>query len=351
MMRNRALWIFIGILVIWNVILSVILYQRDNVTVENGVQTTVIQNEVNGFSTDLTAIYDDVRSSIVTIETENTLGSGIIYRQVDDTVYIVTNYHLIEMADSYHASLDNYQRIELSLVGFDPILDVAVLIFESQYTIDPIAFGDSRLLEAGEFVVAVGSPLSSEYRASLTFGIVSSPMRTLDLNIDDRSYFIDMIQSDVDLNAGNSGGPIINMAGELVGLNTLSVSISDSDGLSFSLPSHELRLVVDEIIESGSVTKNDLGIKVTPITELTNYQKAALNIDLSLDHGLLVEEVKNGFLGESLGLRSGDIILAIRDQDMVRIEDMIDQEYAQGSTINVVIRQGNEEATLESVIE
>ncbi len=350
-MRNRALWTFVIILLVWNIVLSVILYQRDNVTVENGVQTTVIQNEVNGFSTDLTAIYDEIRSSVVTIETDQTAGSGIIYRQVDDTVYIVTNYHLLEGADRCYASLDNFQRIEMTLVGFDPVRDVAVLRFDSRYTVDPIAFGDSRLLEAGEFVVAVGNPLGSEYRASLSFGIVSSPMRTLDLQIDDRSYFIDMIQSDIDLNAGNSGGPIVNMAGELVGLNTLSVSVSQSDGLSFSLPAHELRLIVDAIIEEGTVSKNDLGVKVTPINSLTNYQKAALNIDLGLNHGLLVSEVKNGFIGEELGLKSGDIILMINDQEVTEIEDMIDQEYIKSSSISVVIRQGSEEVTLESVIE
>lgn len=349
MIRNRALWFVVVILLIWNVILSFILYDRNSKDVydKDGVKTTIIENEINGFSSDLTNIYEKIRSAIVTVEGDSKVGTGVIVKQDGNDVYVVTNYHLIEDLPSVYLSLDNYQRIACDLVGQDIIRDVAVLRFESAYDVSPITIGDSELLKAGEFVVAVGSPLSSDYRGSLSFGIVSSSKRTLDLTVDDRSYFISMIQSDVTLNSGNSGGPLVNMAGELVGINTLSVSVSDAQGLSFALPSHELIHIIDTIIEGNDVIKRDLGLKVTEISSMTNYQKAATNIDLDLVHGLLVNEVKSGFIGESLGLRGGDIILMINDKEITTIEDMIDEEYKISDTMSVAVRRGEENVVLE----
>ena len=346
MIRKKTFWLVVIILTIWNIVLTYMFYDKSKTIQEGTENITVIENEVNGFSTDLTHLYDDVISSIVTVRSDTANGTGVIIRQVDNTVYVATSYHIIEGAETVDIAIDNYQEIEATIVGFDAIRDVAILSFESVFRVDPIDFGASALLESGEFVVAIGSPLSVDYRGSLSFGLVSSARRTLELTVSDQDYFITMIQTDVTLNSGNSGGPLINMAGELVGLNTLSMTVDDASGLSFALSSAELRHIADEIIETGEVTKCDLGIRTVELSSMTNYQKAALNIDLDVVSGLLVRDVKADFLANSIGLRTGDIILEINDETIDDIYDLIDAEYTIEDHVDIEILRGSEAMTL-----
>ncbi len=343
MMRRGLIWTAIIVLLIWNIALSLYVADLDLTNdSETTETTTIIQNEVNGFSTDLTDIVEEIRAAIVTVETDTTSATGTIVRQEEETVYVVTNYHAVESVTDIYLVLDNYQRVEATLVGYDAIRDVAVLSFASGYSITPIVMGDSTLLKAGEFVLAIGSPLGAQYRGSVSFGIVSSAYRILDLTVGSEDYYIGMIQSDITMNSGNSGGPIVNMAGELVGLNTLEVTVDDATGLSFSLTSEELSYIIEAIIEDGTVTKNDLGIAYVSLATMTNYQKSALGILLDQTDGLYITDVKTGFIASSLGIRAGDILLEVDDVAVDGYEDLLAIEYGEGPiTRAVVIRDGS----------
>ena len=338
---KRLIWPTIIAILVWNIVLSVYVSEITLNSENETASVTIIQNEVNGFSTDLTDIVEKVRSAIVTVETDITSATATIIKQEEDTVYAVTNYHVIEGANSIDLVLDNYQRVEVSLVGYDAIRDVAVLSFTSEYSFTPIVIGDSSLLKAGEFVLAIGSPISIQYRGSLSFGIVSSSYRILDLSVGSNSYYIGMIQSDITMNSGNSGGPLVNMAGELVGLNTLEVTVDDADGLSFSLTCLELSYIIDAIIEDGSVTKNDLGIEYTSVQTMTNYQKSSLGIQLDQTAGLYISAIKSGFIASSLDIRVGDILVELNNVSVNDYEDLLEVEYSE-ETIEraLVIRDG-----------
>ncbi len=341
-MNRRLIWSFIIVLLVWNIALTIYVSELTLSSDSESSSTTVIQNEVNGFSTDLTEIVEKIKASVVTVETDTTSATGTIIRQEDDTVYVVTNYHVLENATSIYLVLDNYQRIEATLVGYDAICDVGVLSFSSEYSFTPMVMGDSSLLSAGEFVLAIGSPIGSQYRGSLSFGIVSSAYRILDLTVGSSSYYIGMIQSDVTMNSGNSGGPLVNMAGELVGLNTLEVTVDDASGLSFSLTSCELSYIIDAIIETGSVEKNDLGIEYVSVASMTNYQKSSLGIQLDQTDGIYITAVKSGFLASSLGIRTGDILLEAGEVTVNDYEDLLAVEYgALQIEMALVIRDGS----------
>ncbi len=338
---RRLIWPVIIILLVWNIILSLYVSEITVTSSESTVSTTIIENEVNGFSTDLTDIVEEIAAAIVTVQTDTTSATGTIIRQDGDTVYVVTNYHVLENANTIDLVLDNYQTVEASLVGYDAICDVAVLSFVSSYSFTPIVIGDSSLLSAGEFVLAIGSPISAQYRGSLSFGIVSSAYRILDLSVGNTSYYIGMIQSDVTMNSGNSGGPLVNMAGELVGLNTLEVTVDDATGLSFSLTSKELSYIIEAIIADGSVTKNDLGIEYISINAMTNYQKSSLGIQLDQTDGLYITSVKSNFSASSLGIKAGDILLEVNDVSLNDYEDVLEVEYSEGPIERaLIIREG-----------
>ena len=229
-------------------------------------------------------------------------------------------------------------------------MDVAILKIKPEYEVTAIKLGDSSLLKQGEFVLAIGSPVSSEYHGSLSFGIVSSPNRIVETRLDKMKYFINTIQSDITLNRGNSGSALVNMAGELVGLNTMTLEVQDAEGMSFSLPVNELKLIMDEIIENGSVSKLNLGLRLTAVSSMPNYLKSNLGIALDQIDGLYVNEVKSDFFGYYLGVRSGDIIIEINGSPISSIDDYIKEEYCAEDHISVVIIRAGEIATYEREI-
>ena len=221
-------------------------------------------------------------------------------------------------------------------------MDVAILKIKPEYEVTAIKLGDSSLLKQGEFVLAIGSPVSSEYHGSLSFGIVSSPNRIVETRVDKMKYFINTIQSDITLNRGNSGSALVNMAGEL--------EVQDAEGMSFSLPVNELKLIMDEIIENGSVSKLNLGLRLTAVSSMPNYLKSNLGIALDQIDGLYVNEVKSDFFGYYLGVRSGDIIIEINGSPISSIDDYIKEEYCAEDHISVVIIRAGEIATYEREI-
>lgn len=346
---NKILIILISVLIVWNVFLTAELNKNQNVNNENKSEV-VVENYVNGFSTDLTKVVPNIQSSIVSIKTENSQASGVIVKQIENMVYVTTNYHAIEGSEIFLVQLDNFTSLSADLIGYDAISDVAVLGFKYNYDVKPINFGNSSLLKKGEFVLAIGSPISNEYRGSLSLGIISSANRIVDVFINEHSYFVNMIQSDVTLNDGNSGGALVNMAGDLIGLNTMILNIEDAKGMSFSIPSNELKLIVDEIIETGSATKVNLGLKVFPVSELKSYQKSNMNIALDQVKGLYVSDAKMDFTGYYLGIKPGDIILEINDHKMNNIDDLIMEEYSLDKHIGVSILRAGSLMNLEGEV-
>ena len=343
---NRLLKVIIAVLAVWVLILS-IQVNRLSSKQSNDNGTTVVENHVEGFSTDLTQISEKVQSSLVLVKSDGNQSTGVIYAQDGETVYVVTNYHAVENGNIIQVMLDNFMSLQAEVMGYDERTDVAVLKVNCKFDVKPIKLGDSSLLKSGQYVVAFGNPLGIDYRGSLSFGIVSSNQRIINTHVNDQTYLVNMIQSDVTLNKGNSGGPLCNENGEMVGLNTFTVNADDADDLSFSLPVNEMKLVVDQIIETGFAHKVNLGLKVSEVSHLQNYQKNNLNINLDIVDGLYVSGISVDFLGSYLGINEGDIILQINDHPVNTIDEDIRSEYSIEQDITVLVLRQNEEITLQ----
>ena len=237
-------------------------------------------------------------------------GSGVIYTTANGKGYIVTNNHVISGAAKVKVILASGKTIAAKVVGKDSTSDLAVLSIDSKYVTQTASFGDSSSLQSAQTVIAIGSPEGSEYASTVTQGIISSPSRTITYN----SNQMTVIQTDAAINSGNSGGPLVNSDGQVIGINSMKLSSSSSgdsvEGMGFAIPSNEVVTIINQLVKKGKITRPQLGIKVAAIAELNSYYKKQLGISTSLKKGLYVASVTSGSAAASAGIKKGDVITA-----------------------------------------
>lgn len=225
------------------------------------------------------------------------LGSGFL---IDADGHIVTNNHVIEDADLIEVTFSNGETYEAELIGRDPATDIAVLKIDSNMDIPFVSFGDSDNAEVGEWVIAIGNPFG--YSSSVAAGIISAQNR----NISHGSYD-DFIQTDVAINRGNSGGPLFNMQGDVIGVNTAILSPTGySVGISFSVPAALAESVVGQLIEYGETRRGYLGVRPQQVSPTL-----ARAYGLKEAHGALVTSVVKDSPADKAGLKKGDLITYI----------------------------------------
>ncbi|WP_037319944.1 S1C family serine protease [Salegentibacter sp. Hel_I_6] len=236
-------------------------------------------------------------------------GSGVI---ISPDGYIVTNNHVIREANEVEVTLNNNKTYTAEIIGTDETADIALLKIEAE-NLDYIPFGDSNNVKLGEWVLAVGNPFN--LKSTVTAGIISATAR--DLNMYDATPQ-SFIQTDAAINPGNSGGALVNINGELVGINTAITSQTGSYvGYAFAVPSNNTRKIVEDIMEYGNVQKGILGIKGTGINA-----RIIEEFGLKTSQGVLVAEVTNGSGAEKAGLKEGDIIRKLDNVAINKFSDL-----------------------------
>ena len=237
-------------------------------------------------------------------------GSGVI---ISPDGHIITNYHVIENSSEVIVTTNDNKEYEAEIIGFDEVTDIAVLKIKSDINLDYIFFGDSDSTLIGEWVLAVGNPYN--LNSTVTAGIVSSKSR--DLNEYDQKNQ-SFIQTDAAVNFGNSGGALVNIRGELIGINTLIQSMTGGYvGYSFAVPSNTVRKIFEDIIEYGDVQKGLLGVRGVALKSSYSRQ---LNIDET--EGFYIDEIEEGFGADTAGLTRGDIIKSIDGFKINRFSDL-----------------------------
>ena len=261
-------------------------------------------------------------------------GSGVIIRSDG---YIVTNNHVVANATTVEVTLNNNKTYEARVIGTDPATDVALIKIEAD-GLAAVNFADSDKLRLGEWGLAIGSPLGEELRSTITAGIVSAKGRSMP-NYDGEFKIESFIQTDAAVNPGNSGGALVNKAGELVGINTAIISTTGSyAGYSFAVPSNIVSKVVSDLIDFGSVKRAKLGISMTPVTE-----KVAKDLKLSSLDGVYVNEVSKGSSAEKAGIKEGDVIIAIDSTSIKTPSDLqvkVNGYHPGDKAVVMVIRNG-----------
>ena len=262
-------------------------------------------------------------------------GSGVIIREDG---YIVTNNHVIDGATKIEVTLNTNQTYPATLIGTDPATDIALLKIEAQ-GLPVIPFGDSDKLRLGEWVIAIGSPY--DLRSTITAGIVSAKGRSMP-NYTGEFKIESFIQTDAAVNPGNSGGALVDKAGNLVGINTAIISKTGSyTGYSFAVPSNIVRKIAYDLMDFGSVKRAVLGIVMQPIDD-----KIAEDLKLSSRNGVYINEVSKSGAADEAGIKAGDVLIAIDSTRITNSASVLEavSRFSPGDKAKVtVIRDGKEQ--------
>lgn len=291
-------------------------------------------------------IYAKVIDSVVSISCTSSRGSftgtGVVLTQEG---YIVTNCHVVEDAQYIQVLLRDERTVDAVLVGLDEVSDLAVLHINAE-NLSPAQLGDSASLRVGDTVVAIGDPLGIKLRGTMTDGIISAINR--DIDVDGRT--MNLIQTNAALNSGNSGGPLINCYGQVIGINTMkmgdSMSVAGVEGLGFAIPSATVSDIVNQLISQGYVSgRPTLGITGESISNLYHFY-------YRLPKGLYITAVERGGSADQVGIEEGDILLSLDGADITSADALKAQlyNYAPGDRVTAVIyRSGKQYAVTMTV--
>lgn len=227
-------------------------------------------------------------------------GSGVIY---DRAGHIITNYHVISGAEKIIVTLADGESKEASLIGADQRTDLAVLRIKAEKKITPARLGNSDRLQVGQEVVAIGNPLGLRFARSVTSGVISGLNRVINT---EEGFVFRLIQTDAAINPGNSGGALVNLDGEVVGINTIKIAMPGYEGMGFSIPSRQVKSVVKEIIKNGRVVRPVLGIKI--LGEISPQEAGYYKLPVT--QGVIVAPLPNSPALKA-GVQSNDIIIRI----------------------------------------
>jgi len=258
------------------------------------------------------------------------LGSGFI---IDQKGIVVTNNHVIQGAEDIIVSVNGSTEYKAKVIGTDPYMDLAILEIESDEKFVPVSFGDSDKARIGDWVIAIGNPYG--FGGTVTSGIISSRNRDIGL-----TRYDDFIQTDASINVGNSGGPLFDMNGDVIGINTAILGQSGSIGIGFAIPSNSAKKVIEQLIEFGETKRGWLGVRIQIVTkEIADVEK------LDKPRGALVASVADNSPSNKAGIKAGDIILEFNGvliNEMKELPKIVAQTEV-GKTVNVKVWRNKKE--------
>ena len=248
-------------------------------------------------------------------------GSGVIYKKDGKVAYIVTNNHVVKGSNALQVIMSNGKKVDADLVGTDAATDLAVLKINAANVTTVAQFGNSNSIAAGQDVLAIGSPMGSEYANTVTKGIVSAKNRTLKAGTD--GTLTSVIQTDAAINSGNSGGPLINMAGQVIGINSMKLSSdnegSSIEGMGFAIPSNEVVSIINQLIKNGKIERPALGIGMVDLSNITtDQQQSVLKLPSSVNKGVVIMQVADGSAAANAGLKQYDVITQLEDTKVTK---------------------------------
>ena len=235
------------------------------------------------------------------------LGSGFI---IDEKGIVITNNHVIQDAEDIIVRVNGDNEYKAKVLGADPLMDIAVLQLETDDKFVPVKFGDSDKARIGDWVIAIGNPFG--LGGTVTAGIISARNRSIGL-----SRYEDFIQTDASINSGNSGGPLFDMEGNVIGINTAILGRNGSIGIGFSIPANSAKIVIDQLIEFGETKRGWLGVRIQDVTkEIAEVEQ------LDETRGALVASVAENSPSDKAGIKAGDIILEFNEVKINQMKEL-----------------------------
>jgi serine protease Do len=331
--------------------------------------TTTTQNVSLKVNTDVTNAVEKAGDAVVGITNiqstsfwsqngggqEAGTGSGVIYKKENGKAFIVTNNHVIEGASQLEVTLADGTKIPATLKGSDPWTDLAVLEVDGNSIKTIAEFGDSDTLKPGEPVIAIGNPLGLGFSGSVTSGIISGVERTIpvDLNRDGiEDWQVEVLQTDAAINPGNSGGALINIAGQVIGINSMKIAQEAVEGIGLSIPITTAIPIIKSLEQYGEMIRPTMGVQLRNLTEISAYhQKETLKMPNDVTEGVMIEAVVANSPAGRAGLKELDVIVEMDGEaisDVISLRKHLYNEKKIGDKMTVKFyREGKlDEATL-----
>jgi serine protease Do len=252
-------------------------------------------------------------------------GSGVIYKKDGDKAFVVTNHHVVEGASELEVSLADGTKLAAKLRGSDIWTDLAVLEIDGKDIKTVAEFGDSDKLKTGEPAIAIGNPLGLTFSGSVTQGIISGLERTIPIDINQdgvEDWQAEVVQTDAAINPGNSGGALININGQVIGINSMKIAQSAVEGIGLSIPINYAIPIINDLEQNGEVRRPYMGVDLQSVAEIAKYyQEEALKLPKDVNYGVAIREVVPNSPAAQAGLKDLDVIV---EMDGEKIETVID---------------------------
>lgn len=341
---------------------------QSQVESSKGNQQSISQNVSLDVTTDVTEAVDKTSQSVVGITNIQTVnfwsmeesqeagvGSGVIYKKAGDKAYVVTNNHVVEGASELEVTLADGTKVPATIRGTDVWTDLAVVEMSSENISDDLIaeFGDSDALKIGEPVLAIGNPLGLQFSGSVTQGIISGVNRTVPVDINnDRvpDWNAEVIQTDAAINPGNSGGALVNISGQVVGINSMKIAEASVEGIGFSIPINYVQPVIDDLEKFGEVRRPSMGVTLRNVSDIPAYhQKSTLKLPDDVTDGIMVEQTVPNSPAAKAGLQEMDVIVQLDDEEVGDILELRKYLYNQKSVNDSMVVKFYREGKLQEV--
>jgi len=245
-------------------------------------------------------------------------GTGFIYKKDSDYGYILTNYHVIEDGSRHEAIFTSGREVDMEFLGGDPYVDIAVLRVPLEYIVKTIIIGNSGNNKIGDTVFTIGAPLGINYIGTVTKGILSGKDRMVSLAIDsyDDNWIAKVMQTDAAINPGNSGGPLLDIHGRVIGINSMKLVQDKVEGMGFAIPIEDVMEYIHYFENGEKIIRPFLGVSMIDADDEYYLYLADIDLDVSMDKGVVIEKVKKDSPADKAGLRRKDVIVKIGNVDV-----------------------------------
>lgn len=332
------------------------LYSKNNPTVITSKKTvSEIKVSEEAMEDAIDKVYDSVLCIQVLDQSGNVIssGSGFVYSKDSKYGYILTNSHVVSGATTVQGVLSNNNTVELKVLGTDSYTDLAVLRMDAKDVLGVASIGKSSNVKVGNTVFTVGSPMGSNYSGTVTKGILSGKDRLIETSSSTdsyttESYIVKVMQTDAAISPGNSGGPLVDLAGDVIGINSLKLVDSSVEGMGFAIPIEDAMSYVDTLAQGKKVERPILGVQILDLTNKLLLQRYGINYDSSINEGIILVKVNGGYPASAAGLKNMDVVTKINGEKVTTTSQFKYElyKYSIGDTIEVTyVRNGKEKTT------
>lgn len=314
---------------------------------------TQVTKAVNKVSDAVVGIVNIQEASFWSEGGEAGTGSGVIYKKEGNKAYIVTNHHVVEGASRLEVSLSDGTKVPARLLGSDVWTDLAVLEIDAKHVTNVAEFGNSDVVKVGEPVIAVGNPLGLQFAGSVTQGIISGVNRTIPIDIDQDGipdWHAEVLQTDAAINPGNSGGALVNIEGQVIGINSMKIAQEAVEGIGLSIPINYAKPIIADLEKFGQVRRPYMGVELRSLSDIPAYHwQQTLHLPPNVTEGVAILQVVPGSPAAQAGLREFDVIVALDDEkiaDVIELRKHLYNRKQIGDTMKVTFYRDGKKQTV-----